>query len=317
MSCCKAIGRTFLTVAAFARTRAARTLASAATLCIAVTCVSALRAAEPLQLTRDGRLKLATAVCAAGREVVYCELANPTLYRLMKLNLEDRTSQPLHPKADTSEFDPMYAADGKSYAFLKTVGVLRAAILIHDDQGNKLGEVAPGGGFSGLRSPGIAPDRSRVVYSFGEGGRQQLFAVKLDGTERQTLADTPGINNWPAYSPDGRTIVFGSSRDADFEIYRMNADGSAPQRLTNSPGQDIRPKFSPDGKRIAFTSHRDGNAEIYVMQADGSHPQRVTDSSERDDYADWLPDSEHLVIVREHDGWHDLFLVDVPSAGSK
>ena len=73
-----------------------------------------LHAAEPVQLTRDGRLKLATAVCSAGREVVYCELANPTLYRLMKLNLEDRTSQPLHPKADTSEFDPMFAADGKS-----------------------------------------------------------------------------------------------------------------------------------------------------------------------------------------------------------
>ena len=281
--------------------------------CVVVASVSALHAADPVQLTRDGRLKLATAVCSAGREVVYCELANPTLYRLMKLNMQHRTSQPLHPKAGTSEFDPMFAADGKSYAFLKTVGVLRAAILIHDDMGNKLGEVAPGGGFSGLRSPAIAPDRSRVVYSFGEGGRQQLFSVKPDGSERQTLADTPGINNWPAFSPDGRTIVFGSSRDADFEVYRMNADGSVPQRLTNSPGQDIRPKFSPDGKRIAFTSHRDGNAEIYVMQADGSHPQRVTHSLERDDYADWLPDSEQLVIVREHDGWHDLFLVNVPA----
>lgn len=314
MSCCKAISGTLLSVAAIARTRAARTLASAATICVIVASVSALHAAEPVQLTRDGRLKLATTVCSAGREVVYCELANPAQYRLMKLNVQDRTTQPLHPKADTSEFDPMFAADGKTYAFIKTVGVLRAAILIHDEMGNKLGEVAPGGGFSGLRSPAISPDRSRVVYSFGEGGRQQLFAAKLDGTERQALADTTGINNWPAFSPDGRTIVFGSSRDADFEIYRMNADGSMPQRLTNSPAQDIRPKFSPDGKRIAFTSHRDGNAEIYVMQADGSNPQRVTNSPERDDYADWLPDSEHLVIVREHNGWHDLFLVDVPVA---
>ena len=311
MSCCKTSGRTCLSVAAFARTRVARTLASAATFCIVIA-NAALHAAEPVPLTRDGRLKFATTVCSNGREVVYCELANPALYRLMKLNLQNRTSQPLHPKAETSEFDPVFAADGKTYAFLKTIGVLQAAIVIHDDIGNKLGQVAPAGGFSGLRSPAIAPDRSRVVYSFGEGGRQHIFSAKLDGTERQALADTPGINNWPAFSPDGRSIVFGSSRDADFEIYRMNADGSAPQRLTNSPAQDIRPKFSPDGKRIAFTSHRDGNAEIYVMQADGSNPQRVTNSPERDDYADWLPDSEHLVIVREHDGWHDLFLVDVP-----
>lgn len=280
--------------------------------CVVIASVAGLHAAEPLQLTRDGRLKFATTVSSNGREVVYCELANPALYWLMKLNLQDRTSQSLHPKAETSEFDPAFAADGKSYAFLKTVGVLQAAIVIHDDQGNKLGQINPAGGFSGLRSPAIAPDRSRVVFSFGEGGRQQLFSAKLDGTDRLTLADTPGINNWPAFSPDGRTIVFGSSRDADFEIYRTNADGSAPQRLTDSPGQDIRPKFSPDGKQIAFTSHRDGNAEIYVMQADGSNPRRVTHSPERDDYADWLPDSEQLLIVREHDGWHDLFLVAVP-----
>ena len=273
---------------------------------------AALHAAEPVQLTRDGKMKFGLTVHANGRNVVYCELANPALYRLMKLNLEDRTTQPLHPKAVTPEFDPVFAADGKSYAFLKTIGVLQAAVVIHDDTGSKLGEINPAGGFSGLRSPAIAPDRSRVVYSFGEGGRQQIFSAKFDGTDRQALADTPGINNWPAFSPDGRTIVFGSSRDADFEIYCMNADGSAPRRLTNSPGQDIRPKFSADGKRIAFTSHRDGNAEIYVMQADGSHPQRVTHSLERDDYADWLPDGKHLVIVCEHDGWHDLFLVDVP-----
>lgn len=281
---------------------------------VLIASATSLCAAEPVQLTRDGRLKFATTVCSNGRDVVYCELANPALYRLMKLTLQDRSSQPLHPKAETSEFDPVFAADGKTYAFLKTIGVLQAAIVIHDEQGNKLGQVSPAGGFSGLRSPTIAPHRSRVVYSFGEGGRQQLFSTKLDGSERQTLADTPGINNWPTFSPDGRTIVFGSSRDADFEIYSMNADGSAPQRLTNSPGQDIRPKFSPDGKRIAFTSHRDGNAEIYVMQADGSHPQRVTNSPERDDYADWLADGEQLVVVREHDGWHDLFLVNVPPA---
>ncbi len=138
--------------------------------CVVVASAAVLHAAEPVQLTRDGRLKFATTVCSNGREVVYCELANPALYRLMKLNLQDRTSQPLHPKAETSEFDPAFAADGKTYAFLKTIGVLQAAIVIHDDMGNKLGQVAPAGGFSGLRSPAIAPDRSRVVYSFGEGG---------------------------------------------------------------------------------------------------------------------------------------------------
>jgi WD40 repeat protein len=283
--------------------------------CVAVLATSAgacaALAADMVQLTHDGRFKCTPVVAGAGGEIVYAELANPTLYRLMKLTLKDGTTQPLRPQAQTSEFEPALSADGKIFAFLKTSGVLRVNLVIQDEAGVQLGDVPPGDGFSGMRSPAVAPDHSRVVYSFAEGGRQQLFVVRSDGTGRQTLADSQGINNWPAFSPDGRAIVFASSRDGDFEVYRMSFDGSDVRRLTHSPGQDIRPRFSPDGKRICFTSHRDGNAEIYVMDADGSHVRRITDSPDRDDYAHWLPDGKRLVMVSEHSGRHDLFTVNV------
>lgn len=269
------------------------------------------RATEPVRLTRDGRLKFSPVVTAAGNEIVYVELANPTLYRLTRLSLKDGTTRPVHSDAQTSEFDPAYSHDGKMFAFLRTSGVLRVNLVIQDETGAKLGDIPPGEGFSGMRSPAVSPDHSRVVYSFAEGGRQQLFACRPDGTGRQTLADSKGINNWPAFSPDGREIVFASSRDGDFEIYRMNSDGSDVRRLTERPGQDIRPRYSPDGKRIAFTSHRDGNAEIYLIHADGSQPRRITDSPDRDDYADWFPDSRRLVIVSEQQGRHDLHVVDI------
>ena len=268
-------------------------------------------AVEMVQLTHDGRFKCTPVACSARDEIVYAELADPTLYRLMKLNLKDGNTQVLRPEAKTSEFEPAFSADAKVFVFLKTSGVLRVNLVIQDDTGARLGEVPPGDGFSGMRSPAVSPDHSRVAYSFAEGGRQQLFSVRTDGTERQTLVDSAGINNWPAFSPDGRTMVFGSSRDGDFEIYRMNADGSDVRRLTHSPGQDIRPRFSPDGKRICFTSQRDGNAEIYVMDSDGSHVRRITGSPDRDDYPHWLPDGRRLVIVSEHAGRHDLFRVDV------
>jgi dipeptidyl aminopeptidase/acylaminoacyl peptidase len=268
-------------------------------------------AAGMAQLTHDGRFKCTPVACGARDEVVYAELADPTLYRLMKLNLKDGATGALRPEAKTSEFEPAFSADGKVFAYLKTSGVLRVNLVIQDETGARLGEVPPGDGFSGMRSPAVAPDHSRVVYSFAEEGRQQLFAVRTDGTSRETLVDSAGINNWPAFSPDGRALVFASSRDGDFEIYRMNADGSDIRRLTHSPGQDIRPRFSPDGKRIGFTSHRDGNAEIYVMDSDGSHVRRMTDSPDRDDYPDWLPGGKQLVIVSEHGGRYDLFRIDV------
>ncbi|MBI3860674.1 MAG: PD40 domain-containing protein [Planctomycetia bacterium] len=268
-------------------------------------------ATEPVQLTRDGRLKFSPVVSHDGREIVYVELADPTIYRLTRLNLADGSTKPLHPDARTSEFEPAFSADGKIYAYLKTSGVLRVNLIIQEVGGATLGDVPPADGFSGMRSPAIAPDRKHVVYSFHDGGHQQLFEVDITGKARRALTTSRGINNWPAYSPDGAEVVFGSSRDGDFEIYRMPASGGDAQRLTFSPGQDIRPRFSPDGKQIAFTTHRDGNAEVYVMQSDGSSPRRLTTSPDRDDYPAWYPDGKRLVIVSEQGGRHDLYSISV------
>ncbi len=268
---------------------------------------------EPVRLTADGRLKFSPVFFAGGREIVYVDFADPTRYRLQRLRLENRSAAPLHPDAKTSEFEPACSSDGRVYAYLRLRGALSVGVAVRSADGTLIGEIAPGGGFSGLRSPAIAPDCARVAFSFAEKGSQQIVSAHPDGTDRRALTSSRGINNWPAYSPDGRTIAFGSSRDDDYEIYVMDADGASPRRLTRSPGQDIRPKFSPDGRSIAFTSHRDGNAEIYVMNADGSHPRRLTHNPERDDYADWQPDGQRLVIVSERSGRHDLYLIDAGS----
>ncbi len=280
--------------------------------CMLLAAGMAAQAVELEQLTHDGRLKFSPLFRDGGKELVFVELVNPTLYQIRRLVLADGANEPLHAHASTSEFEPACSADGASYAFLKTRGALSVSIVIRDRQGVDLGEILPGEGFCGYRSPALAPDHSRLAFSYAENGAQQIYSALLNGRERQRLTEPHGISNWPSYSPDGQSIVFGSSQDGNFEIYRMNRDGSDVRRLTDSPFQDIRPRFSPDGQRIAFTSHRDGNAEIYVMQADGSDLCRVTESSERDDYADWHPGGERLVIVSERQGKHDLYLVDVP-----
>ena len=269
-------------------------------------------AAELEQLTHDGRQKFSPVFRDGGRELVFVELVNPTLYQIRRLTLATGTSEPLHPTAPASEFEPAWSADGECYAFLKTRSALSVSIVVRGRLGNQLGELLPGEGFAGYRAPALAADHARLAFAYPERGRQQIYSSRLDGSDRQQLSDSPGINNWPAWSPDGRTIAFGSSRDGNFEIYRMEADGSDVRRLTDSPRQYIRPRFSPDGRRIAFTSHRDGNAEIYLIGADGANPRRLTDSPDRDDYADWHPDGDRLVMVSERGGKFDLFLLRVP-----
>lgn len=268
-------------------------------------------AAEPQRLTQDGRQKSSPVFRDGGKEIIYAEFTDAKLFQLRRLVLADNKTEALHADSTTAEFEPAWSADGECYAHLKLRGVLSIGIIVRDKKGMVLHEILPGNGFCGYRSPALSPDHSRLVFSYAEQVTQQIYSSKLNGDDRQVLAESRGISNWPAYSPDGGSIVFGSSRDGNFEIYVMNADGSNVRRLTDSPSQDIRPKFSPDGKRIAFTSHRDGNAEIYIISSDGSGLLRVTENTDRDDYVDWHPDGQRLVIVGEREGQHDLYLLTV------
>lgn len=276
--------------------------------------VTAINAAEPVRLTRDGRIKQGPVVVSAtDLTVLYSVLERPAQIRLVRLSLVDGTTTTVHPSETRSEFEPAISADGRFITFVQNRGNLSLALVIEDLQGSQSAEVPPGGGFSGMHCPTFSPDSTRILFSYPEDGRQQIFAVDLQGKNRTKVIDSVGVNNWPCFSADGQRIVFSSSRDDDFEIYTAKPDGSGVKRLTDSPRQDIRPRFSPDGKRIAFTSNRDGNYEIYVMNQDGSGLVRVTDHPEQDDYPTWHPDGKHLVAVSERQGQFDLYQIAVPA----
>lgn len=273
-------------------------------------CCSIARAADPLRLTTDGHVKRDPVFLSAeGTELLYVVLDKPNQLRLMKLSIADQSISPLHPAETRSEFEPAVSASGSRVAFVQNRGNLSLAMVIEDLTKTQIGEVPPGGGFSGMHSPAFMPDESRVFFSYPEDGRQQIFSVNLKGEDRRTVVDSEGVNNWPRVSPDGRQLVFSSSRDNDYEIYLADIDGSKPRRLTTSPGQDLRPRFSPDGSRIAFTSNRDGNYEIYVMKLDGGGLLRLTHHAEQDDFPVWDPSGSSLIVVSERDGKSDLYRI--------
>ena len=275
--------------------------------------VSILHAAEPVRLTSDGHVKRDPVFFnAQGTELLYVLLEKPAQLRLMKLSLVNGTKTPLHPTETRSEFEPALSVNGRYLAYVQNRGNLSLALVIEDTVEKRTSEVPPGGGFSGLRSPTFAPDNSRILFSYPEEGRQQIYSVDLQGKNRQTVIDSEGVNNWPHFSPDGRQFVFSSSRDDDYEIYVAQSNGSNPRRLTNSPGQDIRPRFSPDGSRIAFTSNRDGNYEVYIMQSDGSNLVRVTNHPEQDDYPIWDSTGKSLLMISERSGSFDFYRTEVP-----
>jgi Tol biopolymer transport system component/uncharacterized protein (DUF1501 family) len=266
---------------------------------------------EPVRLTMDGRRKFSPVFLNNGNEIVYVDLEKPELLRLQRLNLATGAIESFNPAANTSEFEPAVSADGRYCAFLRTRGPLSVGVIIRNTTSRAETEILPGEGFSGLRSPALAPDGSRLAYAYADGGRQQLYSVDAQGSDRKALTDGPGLNMAPSYSPDGQRIAFCSTRHGNYEIYVMEASGGNSHRLTHNPYQDLRPCFSPDGRRIAFTSHRDGKAAIYVMNADGTAQQPFRLHGERDDYPAWHPDGRRLVVVSERNGQTDLYMIRV------
>ena len=275
-------------------------------------CVSTARADHLVRLTSDGHSKRDPVFLnPEATELLYVLLEKPNQLQLMKLTLADNASTPVHPAETRSEFEPAVSANGSHIAFVQNRGNLSLAMVILDRTQKQVGEVPPGAGFSGMHSPTFSPDGATVFFSYPEDGRQQIYSVNLQGQDRRTVVDSPGVNNWPSVSPDGRSLVFSSTRDDDYEIYTSNIDGTNLRRLTNSPKQDLRPRFSPDGSSIAFTSNRDGNYEIYMMSANGEHVTRITTNPELDDFATWSPDGKSLVIVSEQQGKFDLYRMSV------
>jgi Tol biopolymer transport system component len=281
-------------------------------LLIAAAITSQLAAVEPVRLTHDGRMKFTPVFINGGEDLVYVEIEDPRMFRLQRLQLADGAVEPVHKTVSAQEFDPAYSADGNYYTYLKAVGTLSVGMVISSRTKTDEVQLAPGQGFSGYRSPAIAPDSSQVLFSFAEEGKQDIFRVDIKGKNRKALTGGKGINIWPDFSPDGSRVAFCSTRDGNFELYLMKPDGSEITRVTSNPFQDLRPRFSPDGKRLAFASHRDGNFEIYLVNTDGSNLQRITKHEERDDYPAWDPDGKSLVIVSEREGEHDLYRVAVP-----
>ena len=239
------------------------------------------------------------------------------LVRVMRLDLGSRKAEPfVKDVGDKHHIEPTLSADGRYMTVTECTGNLTAKLVIRDLKEKK--DVAiTHSGRGGTRSPVFSPDNARVVYAFAETGPQQLWSVKIDGSDKKQLTQCEGISNWPTFTPDGKTIVFSNSRENNYEIYAMDVDGSNERRLTENTIMDIRPSVSPDGKQVAFTSTRNGSYDIYVMNIDGSEVRRITDNEERDDYPAWHPDGKRLVVVSERGGRFDLCLYDVPATATE
>ena len=145
----------------------------------------------------------------------------------------------------------------------------------------------------------FSSDGTRLIFQSTREGVpcDQIFTMKLDGSDLQRVSTGTGRTTCGYYYPGGKEILFASTHKGGaacpprpsfergyvwpiydtYDIYRANADGSNLRALTTSQGYDAEATIAPDGL-IAFTSVRDGDMEIYTMRGDGSGVRRLTNN---------------------------------------
>ncbi len=186
------------------------------------------------------------------------------LYAIERSNLAQLTK--LTPDT-TSASDPAFSPDGSRIAFVsQRDGNAEIYVMNADGTGSTriTNDPQPDG------HPAFTPDgQSLVFHSARTAGKQQIWAVNLDGTVLTQLT-RDSVNASPTVSPDGQTIAYVSTRNKDADIWLMARDGSNQRQFTRSPQQrESEPHFLRDGTLAYLVERRENNRTVQqVMRAD-------------------------------------------------
>ncbi len=151
--------------------------------------------------------------------------------------------------------------------------------------------------------PTFSPDGRRMIYISRILGREQLFAVNLDGTDPVQLTADSVDHEDPAWSPDGTKVVFVSIAHGQEVISLMNIDGSNRQAMTDTSLRAIHPFWSPDGKKLAYCTDDDlhppakNPADIYVLDLATKRSVKVITGGVNT-YPAWSPDGGKIAFRR-------------------
>lgn len=151
--------------------------------------------------------------------------------------------------------------------------------------------------------PAWSADGKHLAWCHGiraKGGNIEIWAMKLDGTDKRQVTNLGGRMTFPDFSPSGSRIAFGGRLPGatNDDVFSIRVDGTGLVQLTNDATNDSLPAYSPDGSKIAFISARTGLEQVWVMDADGGNPVQLTfDETFKGQVPDWSPDGSKIAYA--------------------
>jgi eukaryotic-like serine/threonine-protein kinase len=229
---------------------------------------------EPAQLTRDAAVDWNPIWSPDGRHIYYASDRGGSM-NLWRIGVDESTGQP------TSDPEPIgtpsshsqhlsFSRDGRQLAYVELQGRVNLQQAAFDPSTRKVvgRPLWVTEGALPVKNAELSPDGTWFVFDSISDGREDLFAVRSDGTGRRQLTDDAFKDRAPRWSPDGSHIAFMSDRSGRYECWTLLPDGSGTIQMSHTTGSRWAqaPVWSPDGRQLACNTL--GSAPI-LIDADG------------------------------------------------
>jgi len=180
------------------------------------------------------------------------------------------------------------------------------------------------------RSPTIAPDGKKLIYSSGQYPSMQLEEAAIDGSNVRQLTKVPAAQFNAVYSPDQTQIAFARSDSTrQLQLWVMNADGTGERQLTwfkADEGSPQWPSWSPDGSRLAIQSGKynrnaptENTAHIWIIDVKSGAATRLNAHSTPylDETPSWFPDGKHIAFQSDRSGRMEVWVMNADGSGAR